>query len=162
MVSERYSFKNNKLTASGVKEWVAGSLMTETFHNANYVNRNVYTRNKANGFVKFSTNNKGLFAETVTGAGSLTDDDVINYTLGDNSKEGTETVTGSARYRTSILGTLVSPTVALVKNSIEPPAGCTFANPAADAFSLCVCGCAQCRKNVGRNEYCCKIGGVSG
>ena len=131
VVSERYSFKNNKLTASGVKEWVAGSLMTETFHNANYVNRNVYTRNKANGFVKFSTNNKGLFAETVTGAGSLTDDDVINYTLGDNSKEGTETVTGSARYRTSILGTLVSPTVALVKNSIEPPAGCTFANPAA-------------------------------
>lgn len=129
VISERYSFKDNKLTASGVKEWVAGSLMTEAFHNANYVNRNVYTRSKADSFVKFNTRNKGQFAETVSGGGSLTDDDIINYALGDNSKEGTETVPGAARYRTSILGTLVSPTVALVKNSLESPDGCTFANP---------------------------------
>ena len=131
VISENYTLKNNKLVASGVKQWVAGTLMSAAFHNGNYVNRNVYTRSKANSFVKFNVSNKGQFAEIVSGSGNLTDDDVINYALGDNSKEGTETVAGAARYRKSILGTLVSPTVALVKNSLESPAGCTFANPAA-------------------------------
>ena len=111
VVSENYTLKNNKLVASGVKQWVAGTLMSSAFHNGNYVNRNVYTRSKANSFVKFNVSNKGQFAETVSGSGNLTDDDVINYALGDNSKEGTETVAGAARYRKSILGTLVSPTV---------------------------------------------------
>ena len=108
----------------GAANWSAARLLDAAFHNSGYASRKVYVRNKSNGFVQFNTANKGQFASTVTGAGTLSDNDVINYVLGDNSRENA----GTARVRTSILGTLVNPTVAAV-TAVPPenrPAGCTY------------------------------------
>lgn len=108
----------------GAANWSAARQLDAAFHNSGYASRKVYVRNKSNGFVQFNTANKGQFASTVTGAGTLSDNDVINYVLGDNSRENA----GTARVRTSILGTLVNPTVAAV-TAVPPenrPAGCTY------------------------------------
>ncbi|AZR59212.1 pilus assembly protein [Eikenella corrodens] len=125
VVSERQQMVNNKLQPVGGILWSASGKIGARFHNgSNYANRQVFVRNRGNGFVRFNTANKSNFASSVSGTGSLSDNDVINYTLGDNSKEAA----AMARTRDKILGTMVSPTVALVSPipASERPMGCSY------------------------------------
>lgn len=125
VVSERQQMVNHKLQPVGGILWSASGKIGARFHNgSNYANRQVFVRNRGNGFVRFNTANKSNFASSVSGTGSLSDNDVINYTLGDNSKEAAAT----ARTRDKILGTMVSPTVALVSPipASERPMGCSY------------------------------------
>ena len=124
VLSDKYRLHSRTGIERGAANWSAARQLDAAFHNSGYTSRKVYVRNKSNGFVQFNTANKGQFASAVTGAGSLSDNDVINYVLGDNSRENA----GTARVRTSILGTLVNPTVAAV-TAVPPenrPAGCTY------------------------------------
>ena len=125
VVSEHQQMVNHKLQPVGGILWSASGKIGARFHNgSNYANRQVFVRNRGNGFVRFNTANKSNFASSVSGTGSLSDNDVINYTLGDNSKEAAAT----ARTRDKILGTMVSPTVALVSPipASERPMGCSY------------------------------------
>lgn len=134
VVAEDYYLDTStgSLKAKDNKVWVANAELEQAYHTSNYTNRKVYTRDKNNNFVPFNTANKSNFLAAVGGRGRLTEDDVINYVLGDPSKEDAQDKYARVRKK-GILGTLVSPTVAMVHplpvNSKARAQGCTYATP---------------------------------
>ena len=124
VIARTQTWQKHRLIPGSTK-WTASAKLEAAFHNnSGYANRQVYVRNRSNGFVRFNTANKGSFASAVGSISGLTDNDVINYVLGDNSKEAA----GTARAREKLLGTLVSPTVAMVGPvpADHRPNGCTY------------------------------------
>lgn len=119
VIANTMGYENNQVKFTPT--WRASTNLNTAYHGTGWNSRNVVTRAKT-GFTAFKAANKENFAQTVqTESNGVSQDKLIQYTLGDNSLEGV-----SLRRRKGLLGTVVNSTVRPILAPTRNPNGCTY------------------------------------